>query len=33
MLATMIGLVPVFMLFAFLSRQFISGLTGGAVKS
>ncbi|WP_225769194.1 carbohydrate ABC transporter permease [Inquilinus sp. Marseille-Q2685] len=33
MLATLIGLVPVFMIFGFLSRQFISGLTGGAVKS
>jgi ABC-type glycerol-3-phosphate transport system permease component len=32
MLATMIGLVPVFILFALLSRQFIAGLTSGAVK-
>jgi multiple sugar transport system permease protein/cellobiose transport system permease protein len=32
MLATLIGLVPVFILFAFLSRQFIAGLTSGAVK-
>ncbi|AJY44878.1 carbohydrate ABC transporter permease [Martelella endophytica] len=32
MLATLIGLVPVFILFALLSRQFIAGLTSGAVK-
>ncbi|MDW6026295.1 carbohydrate ABC transporter permease [Mesorhizobium sp. BAC0120] len=32
MLATLIGLVPVFILFAFLSRQFIAGLTSGTVK-
>jgi ABC-type glycerol-3-phosphate transport system permease component len=32
MLATLLGLVPVFILFAFLSRQFIAGLTSGAVK-
>jgi ABC-type glycerol-3-phosphate transport system permease component len=32
MLATLMGLVPVFILFAFLSRQFIAGLTSGAVK-
>jgi multiple sugar transport system permease protein/cellobiose transport system permease protein len=32
MLATVIGTLPVFVLFALLSRQFISGLTGGAVK-
>jgi ABC-type glycerol-3-phosphate transport system permease component len=33
MLATLMGLVPVFALFALLSRQFIAGLTSGAVKS
>jgi ABC-type glycerol-3-phosphate transport system permease component len=33
MLATLMGLVPVFVLFALLSRQFIAGLTSGAVKS
>ena len=32
MLATLLGLVPVFILFALLSRQFIAGLTSGAVK-
>jgi len=32
MLATLMGLVPLFVLFAFLSRQFIAGLTSGAVK-
>ncbi|GLQ56751.1 carbohydrate ABC transporter permease [Devosia nitrariae] len=32
MLATLMGLVPVFVLFALLSRQFIAGLTSGAVK-
>lgn len=32
MLATLMGLVPVFILFALLSRQFIAGLTSGAVK-
>jgi ABC-type glycerol-3-phosphate transport system permease component len=32
MLATLMGLVPVFILFAFLSRQFIAGLASGAVK-
>lgn len=32
MLATLMGLVPVFLLFALLSRQFIAGLTSGAVK-
>ncbi len=32
MLATLIGLIPVFVLFALLSRQFIAGLTSGAVK-
>lgn len=32
MLATLMGLVPVFALFALLSRQFIAGLTSGAVK-
>lgn len=32
MLATLIGLVPVFILFALLSRQFIAGLTAGSVK-
>lgn len=33
MLSTLMGLVPVFILFALLSRQFIAGLTSGAVKS
>lgn len=33
MLSTLMGLVPVFVLFALLSRQFIAGLTSGAVKS
>ena len=32
MLATLMGLVPVFILFALLSRQFIAGLTAGSVK-
>ncbi len=32
MLATLMGLVPVFVLFALLSRQFIAGLTSGSVK-
>jgi ABC-type glycerol-3-phosphate transport system permease component len=32
MLATVIGLIPVFALFALLSKQFIAGLTSGAVK-
>ncbi|MCD7059562.1 carbohydrate ABC transporter permease [Pelagibacterium xiamenense] len=32
MLATLMGLVPVFILFSLLSRQFIAGLTSGAVK-
>lgn len=32
MLSTLIGLVPVFAMFALLSRQFIAGLTSGAVK-
>jgi ABC-type glycerol-3-phosphate transport system permease component len=32
MLATLMGLVPVFVLFALLSRQFIAGLTSGAIK-
>lgn len=32
MVATLLGLVPVFILFALLSRQFIAGLTAGAVK-
>ena len=32
MLATLLGLVPVFILFALLSRQFIAGLTSGSVK-
>lgn len=32
MLATLIGLVPVFILFGLLSRQFIAGLTSGSVK-
>ena len=33
MLSTLMGLVPVFVLFALLSREFIAGLTSGAVKS
>ena len=33
MLGTALGVLPVFLIFAFLSRQFISGLTSGAVKS
>lgn len=33
MLSTLMGLVPVFILFALLSREFIAGLTSGAVKS
>ncbi len=33
MLGTALGILPVFLIFAFLSRQFISGLTSGAVKS
>lgn len=33
MLGTAVGVLPVFLIFAFLSRQFISGLTSGAVKS
>lgn len=33
MLGTAIGVLPVFLVFALLSRQFISGLTSGAVKS
>jgi ABC-type glycerol-3-phosphate transport system permease component len=32
MLSTLMGLVPVFILFGLLSRQFIAGLTSGAVK-
>jgi ABC-type glycerol-3-phosphate transport system permease component len=32
MLATVIGLIPILALFALLSRQFIAGLTSGAVK-
>lgn len=32
MLATLMGLVPVFILFGLLSRQFIAGLTAGSVK-
>jgi ABC-type glycerol-3-phosphate transport system permease component len=32
MLATVIGLIPVLALFALLSKQFIAGLTSGAVK-
>lgn len=32
MVATLLGLIPVFILFALLSRQFIAGLTAGAVK-
>lgn len=32
MLATILGLLPVFVLFGLLSRQFISGLMGGAIK-
>jgi ABC-type glycerol-3-phosphate transport system permease component len=33
MLGTAISLIPVFMVFFLLSKQFISGLTAGAVKS
>lgn len=33
MLGTALGVLPVFLIFAFLSRQFIAGLTSGAVKS
>ncbi|EAR51868.1 sugar transport permease BglB [Oceanicola granulosus HTCC2516] len=32
MVATLLGLIPVFILFALLSRQFVAGLTAGAVK-